>query len=316
MDKTITGKTTGELKNEILNHYNFYISEDKEKIELEHKDKNDSFSQIIKIYLENIKIINVEKEIDLIDFYKNYMSIKVIQLIYRTYKNPTEFDYKHKGIENIEVLPGVFSPNFASDSYLWAKYMTDNNLVKDKDILEMGAGSGIISFYLYKNAQPSSVTAVDINSQAIENINKNISNLNVDSSKFNVIHSDLFENVDAKNKYDAIFWAYVWLKIEDQRIKDIIEREKDQYVRNLLFSVADLDYKMLDKFISQSRNYLKQGGKILLITSDFLPNQDIKDLSEKYSYEFKIEKFNDGVDVVKGAKMVLDLYNITLKYNL
>lgn len=311
MNSTITGKSKDLLKKEILNLYNFYSTEDKEKIAKEHADKENSFSKIIKIYTENINLINSPVEENFLEFYKNYMSIKVMQLIYRSWKNPEISDYKHEGLEGLEVMPGVFSPKVASDSYLWAKYMVDDNLVEGKDVMEMGAGSGIISFYLYKNGNPNSITAVDINKQAIENIKENVQNLKIDNN-FNVIHSNLFENVSSENKYDVIFWAYVWLKIEDEGIKNIIKDEEDQNIRNLLFSVSDPDYKMLDNFIEQSRKYLKKNGEIFLITSDFLPNEDIKKLSEKYNYDFKIEKFSDNVDVVRGAKMVLDLYNITL----
>jgi methylase of polypeptide subunit release factors len=312
MSKTITGKETEILNLEIKNLFQSYLSKEKDLLETEHKNKDNSFSKIIMIYKNKLDFIDGSNfETKKLDFYSNYMSIKVIELIYRTWKNPEEKDYIHEGMEEIEVLPGVFSPNFASDSYIWAKYMVDKGIIEGKDVLEMGAGSGVISLYLYKYGNPKSVTAVDINKQAIKNLNLNAEKFGV-KENFKIIESDLYKNV-SENKFDIIFWAYVWLKIEDSEIKRIIENEEDKYIKNLLLSVTDSNYEMLDKFITESKKYLKEGGSILLITSDFLPNEDIKKIAEKNDFEFGIEKFTEQEDVVKSAEMVLDLYNITLK---
>jgi release factor glutamine methyltransferase len=65
----------------------------------------------------------------------------------------------------ITVFPGVWSP-----AYDWSGEFMISNFpnVKDKDVLEIGCGSGLISLYAAQ-AGAKRVTAVDINPKAVEN---------------------------------------------------------------------------------------------------------------------------------------------------
>ncbi len=73
----------------------------------------------------------------------------------------------------IRVSRGVFSPEFATDSYLWAKHLVERDAAAGKSVLEMGAGSGIISFMLHVLAPPKFLCAVDVSPRAVENLRAN-----------------------------------------------------------------------------------------------------------------------------------------------
>ncbi len=77
------------------------------------------------------------------------MQIKVLELIHLTLHSHAEMPSvtldRYSELEGMQVMRGVFSPEFATDSYLWANYIAQRGLVDGKSVLEMGAGSGVIS---------------------------------------------------------------------------------------------------------------------------------------------------------------------------
>lgn len=309
--ETITGKSFKTLEKEMRDSYILFLSEERELLK-EHLNKKDSFSKLIILFYKKIKKINSR---NLKKIYEFYMSIKVIQLVYNTWKNKDykRNTYSYKDLKELRILPGVFSPKFASDSYLWAKYMASSKVVKNKRVLEMGAGTGIISFYLYKYGQPKQILAGDINKHAIKNMKENKVKMRVPDAFFEIRETNLYSNISKKEKFDVIFWAYVWLKLKDSKMIEILKNEKNAVVSSLLNSIIDPKYNMLRKFLAESRSYLNQHGKILLITTDFMPNEYIKSLANKLGFSLKIKRFSEQQDVVKSAKMVLDLYQIELK---
>ncbi len=105
-------------------------------------------------------------------------------------KNDKPQNYNHRGLD-ILVLPEVFHPKY----FLSTDILLDFILTKDiegKKVLELGAGSGFISFYLAKN-KGALVTASDINPKAIEGLKLNSESLKV---KLDIVQSNLFEKID------------------------------------------------------------------------------------------------------------------------
>lgn len=104
--------------------------------------------------------------------------------------------YKYKSI-SVKVLPGVFHPGLFLSTKIFVEFLESIKL-QGKRVLELGAGSGLISIYCAtKNAD---VTASDINPTAIEGIKENASDNVVE---LNVILSDLFDNLNV-NDYEII----------------------------------------------------------------------------------------------------------------
>ena len=105
-------------------------------------------------------------------------------------------NYKHKGI-SVKVLPGVFHPGLFLSTKIFIEFLETIEL-KDKKVLELGAGSGLISLYCAR--KHACVTASDINTTAIEGIRQNALENN---ENVQVVLSDLFDSISV-NEFDII----------------------------------------------------------------------------------------------------------------
>lgn len=105
-------------------------------------------------------------------------------------------NYKYENIE-VRVLPGVFHPGLFFSTKVFVEYLKTLE-IKGKSVLELGAGSGLLSIYCAK--QGALVTASDINEDALNAIDFNASKNDV---KVKTILSDLFEKLSPSD-FDLI----------------------------------------------------------------------------------------------------------------
>ena len=96
--------------------------------------------------------------------------------------------YSWKGI-TLEIPPEVFHPGFFTSTKILLNYIKHKNF-KQNSVLELGAGSGLISIYSAKKG--ADVTATDINTVAISFLKKNAKRNNVDLI---ILHSDIFNSI-------------------------------------------------------------------------------------------------------------------------
>jgi len=111
------------------------------------------------------------------------------------YLSKTRF-YEHAGIR-LQIPPQVFHPGFFTSTRFLMRYLNEIGL-KGKQVLELGAGSGLISIHAARKG--ADVTASDISNIAIDYLKRN--------AKENKVHlelfvSDLFDQLPEK-KYDII----------------------------------------------------------------------------------------------------------------
>src|SRR5690349_19019470 len=104
--------------------------------------------------------------------------------------------YTYKGIRLV-IPPAVFHPGFFFSTRLLLRYIAALPL-KNKLLLELGAGSGLIA--LYAARQGAQVTATDINPVAIQSLEMNRHSNHI---PLTVIESDLFTNIP-KQAFDII----------------------------------------------------------------------------------------------------------------
>ncbi len=104
--------------------------------------------------------------------------------------------YRFKDIR-LRIAPGVFHPGFFFSTRFLLEYLEKIDL-KDKTLLEPGAGSGLISIRAAKRG--AKVTATDISRTAVNHLKENAAKNRV---KIRVLLSDLFERVPAES-YDII----------------------------------------------------------------------------------------------------------------
>lgn len=116
-----------------------------------------------------------------------YLTGKIYKPLLSKYLTKTR-RYNYKNIRLI-IPPSVFHPRFFFSTKILLKYISQLDL-QQKTFLELGAGSGLISIYAAK--KNATVTASDINPEAIEYLNKNQLINNV---QLNIISSDLFKSI-------------------------------------------------------------------------------------------------------------------------
>jgi release factor glutamine methyltransferase len=112
----------------------------------------------------------------------------LLKYAYRWYSSATHtFNY---GAIKIKILPGVFHPGLFFSTRTFLEFLQSVEL-KDRTILELGCGTGLISVYCSK--REAHVTASDINPVAVLNTRQNcISN----SAIVHVVQSDLFTSLN------------------------------------------------------------------------------------------------------------------------
>lgn len=157
------------------------------------------------------------------------------------------------------VYLGVLSP-----LYDWSGKFHIENLpdVRGKDFLEIGCGCGLISLFAHINGAKS-VTAVDINSAAVENTKDNFRRHNATNCIATV--SDVFSNVTGR--YDVILFNAPY---HGAKPTDDLEK-----------AVTDEGYKSLRMFLSQAPEFLRPGGQIILGFSESGDTELLQQLLQK-----------------------------------
>ncbi len=188
----------------------------------------------------------------------------VLKSVYNIYSSK-ERSYSYKGI-NVRVMPGVFHPGLFFSTKLLIEYISKYDL-NDKNVLELGAGSGLISVYCAK--LKANVTASDINPIAVENINQN-SKLN--SVIIKVIESDLFDRIETK-EFDYIIINPPYFPKNPNN-----DEEFAWFCGN--------DFQYFKKLFNQMGNYVNNDSKIIMVLSEDCDIEMIKKIGKQSLFIF------------------------------
>jgi release factor glutamine methyltransferase len=193
--------------------------------------------------------------------------------------------YKYKGI-NVIVHPDVFPPHLTFSTKILLDFIDTLDL-KQKNVLELGCGSGIIS--LFANKKGANVIASDINETALEYLQKASVKNNL---PIKCIHSNLFENL-AKFSFDYIIINPPYYPKQPNNIKEQAWfcGEKFEYFERL--------FQQLSKYLSQNNStymILSQDCNFEIITSIAKKNQlnlsiiEKRNIWNESNYIYGIEK--------------------------
>ncbi|MHA4843577.1 HemK2/MTQ2 family protein methyltransferase [Flavitalea antarctica] len=139
-------------------------------------------------------------------------------LVSHTYKPVLEVylsstrTYRYQGIE-LEIPAGVFHPRF----FFSTKFLLNqvrNEKFSDQSVLELGAGSGLIS--IYAASRGGIVTATDINPVAVSCLRKNMHKNKV---MLEVLEADMFAGVPVK-PYQFVLLNPPYYKKEPASVSD------------------------------------------------------------------------------------------------
>jgi release factor glutamine methyltransferase len=174
-----------------------------------------------------------------------------------------ERKYHYKDI-NILVFPGVFHPGFYFSTKILLKYLENVDL-KEKYLLELGAGTGLIS--IYASRKGGFVTASDISLTALYNIEKNTK---MNDANVEVVHSDIFEEIPPRN-YDYIIINPPYYKKSPSSEKEFAWFGGD-------------DFQYFRKLYSQLKNYFYENTIVLMVLSDEADLEMIKSIAAEYKF--------------------------------
>ena len=174
-----------------------------------------------------------------------------------------ERHYKYKNI-NIVVFPGVFHPGLFFSTKFLLNYLESIDL-KQKYILELGAGSGLISIYSAK--KNAFVTASDISLTAIYNIEKN-SKMN--DAYVEVVHSDLFDDIPQK-RFDYIIINPPYYKKTPTSEKEFAWHGGD-------------DFQYFRKLFAQLGNFIYENTNVIMVLSDDTEIEMIKSIAADFRF--------------------------------
>jgi len=158
---------------------------------------------------------------------------------------------------NISLHPEVYEP--AEDTF----FMIENIGIRaHQDVLEIGAGTGIISLYCAQKG--ANVICTDINPFAISIIKKNIDN-NFEKIKGTIEarQGDLFDIINDREFFDLIIFNPPYLPTSAEEKKGI----SSWYTRS--FDGGPSGLMVTKRFILKVKSYLKNEGYAMFITSSF-----------------------------------------------
>jgi release factor glutamine methyltransferase len=180
-----------------------------------------------------------------------------------------ERKYSYKGLQLI-VLKGVFHPGLFFSTRILLNYLQQFNL-DGNSLLELGAGTGLISIYAAK--QKAFATASDISELSIINIKRNAE---ANKVEVRIIHSNLFEKI-ACSKFDFVVINPPYYKREP--------KTDDEFA---WYCGEHSEYFV--KLFNQLEEYIHEQSKIIMVLSDECDIEEIKSLAKKNEFEMVMKK--------------------------
>jgi len=174
--------------------------------------------------------------------------------------------YSYKGI-SVEIPPEVFHPGFFHSTKLLLRSLIKMNL-KEKKVLELGAGSGLLGIYAaHKGA---SVTATDINPIAIQCVKRNAV---INGVEIDAFYSDVFEKIPGQY-FDLILINPPYYKGNPQSASEYAWYcgENGEYFQKL--------FTHLDKYIDEN-------STVLMVLCDGCDLEMVKSFAFKNSFSLQ-----------------------------
>lgn len=196
-------------------------------------------------------------------------------------------------LRNFVVEPGVLRPEIMTSMYL-AKWLFSNRKVyKNKIVLDLGSGTGIIGVIAGKFGAKRVVSS-DIDPIAVNNTRQNIKNAKL-ASITSVVESDLFKKI--KSKFDVVIFNHPFFG-----------NVRDEYAKLDVINNGGL----LKKFLKEVKSHLKSKGIIIMPYFHLAgPKNDPGIQAPKQGYKVKIRLFLKAASGIQ--KGPTSIYELSLK---
>ncbi len=190
----------------------------------------------------------------------------VLSRIYKIYSSKTR-NYTYNGLK-IKILPGVFHPGFFFSTRFLISHLSRYEL-NSKTILELGAGSGMISVYCAKKG--ALVTASDISLSAIENVRLNAE---LNECNITVVHSDLFDSIP-EQQFDFIVINPPYFA-------------KDPENESEYAWFCGKEFQYFEKLFRQTGDFISRSTISLMVLSEDCEIEKIKSIAGKNKIEMNL----------------------------
>ncbi|MCX6650103.1 MAG: methyltransferase [Methanomassiliicoccales archaeon] len=166
----------------------------------------------------------------------------------------------------MEVFPEIYLP--AEDTLLMLSAL---KVCRGERVLEMGCGSGFLSLHMARAG--ASVTAADVDPQAVRNTEENARRNTLD---IRVVQSDLFQNVEGL--FDLIVFNPPYLRGEVQGRED------------LCWAGGESGLEVTSGFLRGAREHLAPGGQVLILVSSDADELQLEELTQGWSKDIVTSK--------------------------
>lgn len=195
--------------------------------------------------------------------------------------------YRYQGL-TIDVFPGVFHPGIFFSTKMILAFMGDQS-IHNARVLEIGAGTGIISLYAARLG--AKVTATDINTTAIENIKRNAILNNV---SLTTIYSDLFDKIPVE-RFD-------WVLINPPYYPKNPRTEAE-----FAWYCGD-GHEYFKKLFAGLSEYVSPASNVIMVLSDVCDLAHISRIAQ--SHQFRFVKVGQKRILVDGNNYLFSIKQI------
>jgi release factor glutamine methyltransferase len=218
-------------------------------------------------------------------FFKQIISLFLVPLTRWYLRKDRQYLYRDIGVT---VFRGVFHPGlFYSTKFLIDYILTQP--IKDKSLLELGCGTGLLSIIAARNG--ARVTSTDLSQRAIENVTFNAKQNQVSIS---IIHSDLFDRIELK--------SFDWIVINPPYYARRVKTEEE-----LAWHCGE-EFDYFKKLFSTLRNYIHPTTQVIMVLTLGCELDKIFEIAKNHQFQFELlEEKNvlfDGKDFLYQIRSI------------
>jgi len=174
--------------------------------------------------------------------------------------------------------------------YWVEKVLTKVKKNKNKlNILDIFSGSGCIGISVLKNTKNTKCFFSDLDKNNLKQIKINCKINKIDSKRYRIIQSDIFNKIN--NKFNYIFANPPYIA---KTKKNKIQKSVLKFEPAVALFGGNNGFLYINKFLKQAKNHLSENGQIFM-EFDFTQKKEIEILVKKYKYsncEFFRDQFN------------------------